>query len=61
MSTPGANPIKLFTVVIYGFLLLVSVSVPGKLFKPSLMFASEAGALGWKGLPGQTLAYYENP
>jgi hypothetical protein len=46
----GANPIKLFTVVIYGFF-VISTS-------PALPINIR---LYWKGLPGtNTLAYYEN-
>ncbi len=43
---PGANVIKLFMGVIYGFSKKARVFVPGKLFKPSLT---------------NTLAYYDNP
>jgi hypothetical protein len=35
--TPGANPIALFTYVIYGF----RVFVPVKPFQPDLMFADK--------------------
>jgi hypothetical protein len=41
---PGANPIKLFTVVIYGFSSQVRVSVPGKPFQPSLILWVRPGA-----------------
>ncbi len=43
-STPGANPIKRFTAVIYIFSYQARVLVPGKRFQPSLMFAGKAGA-----------------
>jgi hypothetical protein len=48
MLTPGANPLNLYTVVIYG--------VCNKLECLSLNIK-----LGWKGLPGTNpLAYYGN-
>jgi hypothetical protein len=40
----GLNVIKLFTDVIFGFSQKARVFVPGKLFQPSLMFLSKAGA-----------------
>ncbi len=40
----GANPIKLFTDVIYGFLLRAKMFVPGKPFQPSPKLAGKAGA-----------------
>ncbi len=40
----GANVIKLFLSIIYGFLKYARVFVPGKLLQPSLMFAGKAGA-----------------
>ncbi len=50
---PGANPIKLFTAIIYE----LSVFVPGKPFQPSVMFT-----LGPTGMPWATiLAYYKDP
>jgi hypothetical protein len=36
--------IKLFTAIIYGFLLKARVFVPGTPFQPNLMFAGKAGA-----------------
>ncbi len=42
--TPGANVINNFTAVINEFSLKARAFVPGKLFKPSLMFAGKAGA-----------------
>ncbi len=41
---PGANPMTLFTPVIYRFSLQARVFVPGKTFQPSLMFAGKARA-----------------
>jgi hypothetical protein len=41
-TTPGANPIKLFTAVIYEFSWKASVFVPGETFQISLMYASKA-------------------
>jgi hypothetical protein len=38
----GACTKKIFTVVIYGFLKIAIVFVPGKPFQPSLMFAAKA-------------------
>jgi hypothetical protein len=43
--TPGAKPIKLFTVVIYELSLEARVFVPHKSFQPSLMFAGKARSL----------------
>ncbi len=47
----GANFIKLFLSVIYGFSLYAKVFVPGKLFQPSLMFVGEARSLPQNGAP----------
>jgi hypothetical protein len=41
---PGANVLKLFTAVIYGFSLQARVFVPSKPLEPSLMFAEKDGA-----------------
>jgi len=46
-ETPGANPITLFTYVIYGFRVLV----PVKPFQPSLMFGLKAKSLPLSGAP----------
>jgi len=46
--TSGANVIKLFLSVIYGF---SRVFVLGKLFQPSLMFVGEARSLSISGAP----------
>jgi hypothetical protein len=40
--SPGADPIKIFTVVIFEFSQYARVFVPGKPFQPSLMFVSKA-------------------
>jgi hypothetical protein len=40
----GANPIKKFTAVIYGFSYAARVFVLGKPFEPNLMFAGKAKA-----------------
>ncbi len=45
-SWSGANPIKLFTALIYGFLQSARVFISGKTFQPSLMLVGKA-----KGLP----------
>ncbi len=51
----GANPIKLFTAVIYDFSLQARVFVPGKPFQSSLMFAGKAGVTRVKLLSGAPL------
>jgi hypothetical protein len=41
----GANPIKLFTAVIYEFSFYATVFVPGKPFQPNLMFVGKVRSL----------------
>jgi hypothetical protein len=47
----GACTIKLFTAVIHGFSQLARMFVPGKPFKPSLMFVGKATGLPESGAP----------
>jgi hypothetical protein len=51
--TPGANPITLFTYVIYGF----RVCVPVRPFQPSLMFTDKARSLLSSGPPERLQPY----
>jgi hypothetical protein len=41
---PGPNVIKLFLSVIFEFLYQAEVLVPARIFQPSMMFVSKAGA-----------------
>jgi hypothetical protein len=45
IQAPGPNVIKLFTLVIYEFLLQDRVFVPGMSFQPSLMLVGKARSL----------------
>jgi hypothetical protein len=49
IQAPEANPIKLFTTVIYRFSLKARVFVPGKPFHPSLMFVGTDRSLPQSG------------
>ncbi len=53
----GANPIKKFKAVIYGFLELDRVFVPGKPFQPSLMFVGKARGLPKSGVPKRCFTF----